>query len=64
MDQRTAHLFDMASERFLVAVQMLTDLEGMKAENEMRRMQGEAPAYGEEAFAQLRHAYDGRLHRF
>ena len=31
----------------------LAEIEGMKAENELRRMAGESPAHGEQAFMQV-----------
>lgn len=42
-----------AAEIFSKAVDKLVTLESMKAENKMREINGESPAYGEEHFLEL-----------
>ena len=42
-----------AAEIFQSSVEKLIRLEGMKAENKIREMRGESPAYPEEAFLNL-----------
>lgn len=41
------------SELFSKSVERLVKLEAMKAENSMRIIRGESPAYGEEQFLKL-----------
>jgi len=57
-DTRAADLFDRASLRFLVAARLLAEVEGMKAENDLCRIRGEAPAYNEDSFARVRNFYE------
>ena len=42
-----------AAETFKSGVEKLIRLEAMKAENKMREIRGECPAYGEEHFLEL-----------
>lgn len=42
-----------AAEINLKAAKLMVRLEAMKAENRMREIRGESPAYGEEAFLNL-----------
>lgn len=55
----TVYKLEEASYRMIEAARMNAEIEAMKAENQQREMEGDAPAWGFDAFMETRNKYQG-----
>ena len=57
----SANLIMQAAEKIACSAKLFAEIEAMKAENEVRRVRGESPAYDGNAFMQVLGSYDAAM---